>query len=37
MSYTAQASKTQVGLVNSKVFDALKEAAEIEDKRASFY
>ncbi len=37
MSYTAQASKTQTGLVNSKVFEALKQAAEIEDKRAKFY
>ncbi|WP_271769041.1 peptidylprolyl isomerase [Aquimarina algiphila] len=37
MSYASQASKTQAGLVNSKVFDALKEAAEIEDKRARFY
>ncbi len=37
LSYTAQASKTQAGIVNSKVFEALKEAAEIEDKRASFY
>ncbi len=37
MSYASQASKTQAGLVNSKVFDALKEAAEIEDKRAKFY
>ncbi len=37
LSYAAQASKTQAGLVNSKVFEALKEAAEIEDKRAKFY
>ncbi|WP_109434123.1 peptidylprolyl isomerase [Aquimarina sp. AU119] len=37
MSYASQTSKTQAGLVNSKVFDALKEAAEIEDKRARFY
>ncbi len=37
ISYAAQASKSQAGLVSSKVFDALKEAAEIEDKRAKFY
>ncbi len=37
LSYATQASKTQAGLVNSKVFEALKEAAEIEDKRAKFY
>ncbi|MBP2831690.1 peptidylprolyl isomerase [Aquimarina sp. U1-2] len=37
MSYAAQATKTQAGAVNSKVFNALKEAAEIEDKRAKFY
>jgi len=37
LSYTAQATKAQAGLVNTKVFDALKEAAEIEDKRAQFY
>ncbi|GAA4273099.1 peptidylprolyl isomerase [Aquimarina gracilis] len=37
LSYASQASKSQVGLVNSKVFEALKEAAEIEDKRAKFY
>ncbi len=37
LSYAAQASKSQSGLVNSKVFEALKEAAEIEDKRAKFY
>ncbi len=37
LSYAAQASKSQAGLVNSKVFEALKEAAEIEDKRAKFY
>jgi len=36
-SYAAQASKSQAGQVNSKVFDALKEAAEIEDNRARFY
>ncbi len=37
ISYAAQASKTQANLVNSKVFEALKEAAEIEDNRAKFY
>ena len=37
MSYTAQTSKTQVGAVDTKVFEALKEAAEIEDKRSKFY
>ncbi len=37
MSYAVQATKAQSGLVNSKVFEALKEAAEIEDKRAKFY
>ncbi|MEW7277830.1 peptidylprolyl isomerase [Aquimarina sp. 2201CG1-2-11] len=37
MSYVAQTSKTQIGAVDSKVFEALKEAAEIEDKRAKFY
>ncbi|GAA4275643.1 peptidylprolyl isomerase [Aquimarina mytili] len=37
ISYAAQTSKSQAGLVNSKVFEALKEAAEIEDKRAKFY
>ncbi len=37
LSYAVQASKSQAGLVNSKVFEALKEAAEIEDKRAKFY
>ncbi len=37
LSYASQASKSQAGLVNSKVFEALKEAAEIEDKRAKFY
>ncbi len=36
-SYAAQASKSQAGAVNSKVFEALKEAADIEDKRAKFY
>ncbi len=37
MSYASQTTKTQIGAVNSRVFDALKEAAEIEDKRAKFY
>ncbi len=37
ISYASQASKSQAGLVNTKVFDALKEAAEIEDNRANFY
>ncbi len=37
MSYVSQETKRQAGLVNSKVFDALKEAAEIEDKRSRFY
>ncbi len=37
MSYTSQATKAQEGQVNTKVFEALKEAAEIEDKRSKFY
>ncbi|WP_062054408.1 peptidylprolyl isomerase [Aquimarina longa] len=37
MSYASQASKTQAGAVDTKVFEALKEAAEIEDKRSKFY
>ncbi len=37
MSYAAQATKKNTGQVNSKVFEALKEAADIEDKRAKFY
>jgi len=37
MSYAAQQSKTQANAVNTRVFNALKEAAEIEDKRANFY
>ncbi len=37
ISYASQASKAQIGLVNTKVFEALKEAAEIEDKRSKFY
>jgi peptidylprolyl isomerase/peptidyl-prolyl cis-trans isomerase D len=37
MSYASQKAKTQSGVVNTKVFEALKEAAEIEDKRAKFY
>ncbi|MBW1295476.1 peptidylprolyl isomerase [Aquimarina litoralis] len=37
MSYSVQESKTQANAVNSRVFNALKEAAEIEDKRANFY
>ncbi|KAA1243074.1 peptidylprolyl isomerase [Aquimarina sp. RZ0] len=37
MSYAAQESKSKASTVNSGVFNALKEAAEIEDKRASFY
>ncbi|WP_378186436.1 peptidylprolyl isomerase [Aquimarina sp. W85] len=36
-SYANQTSKTQVNAVNSRVFNALKDAAEIEDKRATFY
>ncbi|MHA7056361.1 peptidylprolyl isomerase [Aquimarina sp. M1] len=37
MSYAAQESKTRASAVNTRVFNALKEAAEIEDKRANFY
>ncbi len=37
MSYAAQATKTEANAANSRVFNALKEAAEIEDKRANFY
>lgn len=37
MSYASQASKTEAGAVNTKVFEALKEAADIEDKRSKFY
>ncbi|WP_103072021.1 peptidylprolyl isomerase [Aquimarina sediminis] len=37
MSYASQVAKTQAGAVNTKVFEALKEAAEIEDKRSKFY
>lgn len=37
MSYAAQESKTKANAVNSRVFNALKEAADIEDKRANFY
>ncbi|WP_025742433.1 peptidylprolyl isomerase [Aquimarina pacifica] len=37
MSYAAQATKKNAEQVNTKVFEALKEAAEIEDKRAKFY
>lgn len=37
MSYAAQESKTQANAVNTRVFNALKEAADIEDKRANFY
>jgi len=37
MSYAAQESKAKANAVNSRVFNALKEAAEIEDKRANFY
>ncbi|GGX22823.1 peptidylprolyl isomerase [Aquimarina muelleri] len=37
MSYAAQLSKAQAGVVNTKVFEALKEAAEIEDRRSKFY
>ncbi len=36
-SYVSQESKDRIGAVDSKVFEALKEAAEIEDKRAKFY
>ncbi|MFL1894964.1 peptidylprolyl isomerase [Aquimarina sp. 2-A2] len=36
-SYANQTSKTQVNAVNSRVFNALKDAADIEDKRANFY
>lgn len=37
MSYASQLSKTQAGAVSTKVFEALKEAAEIEDRRSKFY
>lgn len=37
MSYAAQESKTKANAVNTGVFNALKEAADIEDKRANFY
>ncbi|WP_378178806.1 peptidylprolyl isomerase [Aquimarina sp. SS2-1] len=37
ISYAAQESKTKANAVNTRVFNALKEAAEIEDKRANFY
>lgn len=36
-SYSSQATTAETGAVNYKVFNALKEAAEIEDKRAKFY
>ncbi len=36
-SYAAQASKSVMNTANSKVFEALKEKAEIEDRRAKFY
>lgn len=37
LSYSNQQTTTQTGAVNFKVFNALKEAADIEDKRAKFY
>ncbi|MBQ4820806.1 peptidylprolyl isomerase [Aquimarina sp. MMG016] len=37
LSYASQTTTTQVGAVSYRVFNALKEAAEIEDKRAKFY
>ncbi|MDY8134727.1 peptidylprolyl isomerase [Aquimarina sp. 2201CG5-10] len=37
MSYASQTSTARAGAVNSRVFNALKEAAEIEDKRSKFY
>lgn len=37
MSYASQQSKTNANSVNSRVYNALKDAAEIEDKRANFY
>ncbi len=37
ISYASQATTTQANAVNSRVFNALKEAAEIEDKRSNFY
>ncbi len=37
ISYASQQTKTQVNAANSRVANALKEAAEIEDKRANFY
>ncbi|UZO81445.1 peptidylprolyl isomerase [Aquimarina sp. ERC-38] len=36
-SYANQESKTRQNAVNSRVFSALKDAADIEDKRANFY
>lgn len=36
-SYIAQGTKSNAAAVNSRVFDALKEASEIEDRRADFY
>ena len=36
-SYASQLTKSQEGAVSTKVFEALKEAAEIEDKRSKFY
>lgn len=37
MSYAVQESKTKENAVNTNVFNALKEAADIEDNRANFY
>ncbi|WP_108867439.1 peptidylprolyl isomerase [Aquimarina aquimarini] len=37
MSYALRMSKAQAGTVDAKVFEALKGAAEIEDKRSKFY
>jgi len=37
LSYASQASNSQANQVNYKIFNALKEAAEIEDNRARFY
>ena len=37
LSYATQTSTNQANSANSRVFNALKEAAEIEDNRARFY
>ncbi|GAA3521178.1 peptidylprolyl isomerase [Aquimarina addita] len=36
-SYITEGTKSNTGAVNSRVFNALKEASEIEDRRADFY